>query len=169
MSEQNKPKEISDKTNLLDRMADGLSHFMMIVCVFIFAVMVFSVAYGVLGRYISFIYNPRWTQELAILCMVWLCFLGSGYAIREGLHVRMELINYIVPKKVASALHFLSYVVLLIVNILWIVYGVQTAALTAHAVMPATGWPMPIQYLSLVVGGFYGAAMSLYRLLKGGF
>ena len=64
-----------------DRLADGLSWFMILVCVGIFGIMVFSVSYGVLGRYLPFVKNPRWTQELAILCMVWLCFLGAGYAV----------------------------------------------------------------------------------------
>ena len=52
---------------------------------------------------------------------------------------------------------------------MWVIYGVQLLDLTKMAKMPATGWPMSITYLSVVVGGIYGAAMSVYRLLKGGF
>ena len=81
-----------EEKRLPDKLADGLSGIMIIICVIIFAVMVFAVSYGVIGRYIPFIKNPRWTQELAILCMVWLCFLGSGYGIKEGLHVRSNIL-----------------------------------------------------------------------------
>lgn len=151
-----------------DHVADLISKVMMLLCVAVFAVMVFSVSYGVLGRYISFIHNPRCTQELAILCMVWLCFLGAGYAIKEGLHVRMTIINFVVPKKVGQILHMLAYVLLLAVNVFWIVYGIQLVIATGTARMAATGWPMSLTYLSVVVGGFYGAAMSLCRLVKGG-
>lgn len=151
-----------------DHVADLISKVMMLLCVAVFAVMVFSVSYGVLGRYISFIHNPRWTQELAILCMVWLCFLGAGYAIKEGLHVRMTIINFVVPKKVGQILHMLAYVLLLAVNVFWIVYGIQLVIATGTARMAATGWPMSLTYLSVVVGDFYGAAMSLCRLVKGG-
>lgn len=154
---------------MLDRMADGFSRLMMAVCVLIFAIMVFSVSYGVIGRYIPFIRNPRWTQELAILCMVWLCFLGAGYAIKEGLHVRMTVLEFILPTKVTFVLHRLAYVLLLTVNIVWIIYGWQILDLTKRAKMSATGWPMSVIYLSVLVGGCYGAAMSLYRILKGGF
>lgn len=73
-----------EEKRLPDKLADGLSGIMIIICVIIFAVMVFAVSYGVIGRYIPFIKNPRWTQELAILCMVWLCFLGSGYGSKKG-------------------------------------------------------------------------------------
>ena len=152
----------------VERAADLISKGMMLLCMAVFTVMVFSVSYGVVGRYVSFIRNPRWTQELAILCMVWLCFLGAGYAIKEGLHVRMTIINFVVPKKVGQVLHMLAYVLLLIVNLFWIVYGIQLVAMTGTARMAATGWPLSLNYLSVVIGGFYGACMSLYRILKGG-
>ena len=154
---------------MLDKIAEGVSAVMIIMCVLIFAVMVFAVSYGVIGRYLPFVKNPRWTQELAILCMVWLCFMAAGFAIKEGLHVRMTLISFLVPKKAASFLHMMAYVLLLAVNIMWVVYGVQILALTQRAKMSATGWPMSTIYLSVVIGGAYGAAMSLYRILKGGF
>lgn len=152
----------------MERAADLISRGMMLLCIAVFAVMVFSVSYGVVGRYISFIHNPRWTQELAILCMVWLCFLGAGYAIKEGLHVRMTIINFLVPEKAGKVLHMLAYVLLLAVNVFWVVYGMQLVIATGTARMAATGWPLSLTYLSVVIGGFYGAAMSVYRLLKGG-
>ncbi|MDD3253229.1 MAG: TRAP transporter small permease [Lachnospiraceae bacterium] len=152
-----------------DRFANYFSEFMMTVCIVIFVIMVFSVSYGVAGRYIPFVKNPRWTQELAILCMVWLCFLCAGYAIKEGLHIRMTIINFLVPKKAASALHFCAYVLLLGVNTIWVVYGIQLMNLTKMAKMSATKWPMSLTYLSVVVGGIYGIAMAVYRLVKGGF
>lgn len=161
-------KDTNTKKTALDRFADLFSNIMMLFCVLIFAVMVFSVSYGVLGRYISFIHNPRWTQELAILCMIWLCFVGSGYAIKEGLHVRMTIINFIIPKKPASVLHYLAYVLMLLINLGWVYYGIQTVLLTSRARMSQTGWPMSITYLSLVIGGIFGAFMSVYRLIKGG-
>jgi len=159
----------TEKAGWQERFADGISRFMIMVCVLIFGVMVFSVSYGVLGRYLPFVKNPRWTQELAILCMVWLCFLGAGYAIKEGLHVRMTIINFLVPKKIAVFLHRCAYILLLVINIMWVIYGMQLMELTKKAKMSATGWPMGITYFSVVVGGIYGAAMSLYRIWKGGF
>jgi len=151
------------------RFAEIVSRVMIGICVAIFIAMVISVSYGVIGRYTTFVKAPRWTQEMAILCMVWLCFVGSGLAVKEGLHVRMTIINSIVPKSVAKKLHLGAYVLLLLVNLFWIVYGIQLVVLTRHARMAATGWPMSLTYLSLVVGGFYGFCMSAYRLQKGGF
>lgn len=161
--------QLKDPKSALDKLADGVSLLMLLLCVGIFALMVFSVSYGVIGRYLPFVKNPRWTQELGILCMVWLCFIGAGYAIKEGLHVRMSIIDYLVPKKVAGLLHRAAYGLLLLINLAWVVYGIQLMQLTKTAKMSATRWPMGIIYLSVVIGGIYGAAMALYRLIKGGF
>ncbi len=168
MDKKSKENNVA-KESRLDRIANRISEVMMGLCICVFSVMVFSVSYGVVGRYIPFIQNPRWTQELAILCMVWLCFMGAGYAIKEKLHVRMTVINFLVPKKVAVVLHASAYGLLLIVNIMWVVYGIQLLELTKMAKMSATGWPIGITYLSVVIGGLYGIAMSVYRIVKGGF
>ena len=72
-------------------------------------------------------------------------------------------------EKLASGLHCCAYVLLAAVNIMWIIYGTQLLELTKRAKMSATGWPMGITYLSVVIGGIYGLAMSLYRVWKGGF
>ena len=161
-------KTAAPKKELLDRAADLISGIMIFVCIAFFTVMVFSVAYGVIVRYVPFIRNPRWTQELAILCMVWLCFVSSGYAIKNGLHVRMTILVNLFPAKVRAVITRLTYVLLLAVNVFFVVYGRQLMYLTRRARMSATGWPMKIIYLSVVVGGVYGACMSLYRIIRGG-
>lgn len=160
--------EHPEERSVLDRAADLISRVMIFLCVLLVAVMVFSVTYGVIGRYIPFIRNPRWTQELAILCMVWICFVSAGYAIKNGLHVRMSIVVNLFPEKLRDVVNRVAYLLLVAVNIFWIVYGIQLVGLTGRARMPATGWPMSLTYLSVVVGGVYGALMSLYRLIKGG-
>lgn len=160
-------KEETTKKNILDIVIDWISRFMILVCVLFFAVMVFSVSYGVIGRYVPFIRNPRWTQELAILCMVWLCFVSAGYAIKNGLHVRMTILTGLLPEKAQRVITRCTYVLLLAVNVFFVVYGMQLMHLTRRARMSATGWPMKVTYLPVVVGGVYGACMALYRVIKG--
>lgn len=158
-----------EEKRLPDKLADGLSGIMIIICVIIFAVMVFAVSYGVIGRYIPFIKNPRWTSGtgdsvygMALLSWFWLrnqrrascendrdriyCAEKTGF--------RTSLLCLCIVG--GSQYH---------VDHLW----TQLLELTKRAKMSATGWPMGITYLSVVVGGIYGLAMSLYRVWKGGF
>ena len=151
------------------RFEDFFSSVMLALCVLIFAVMVFSVSYGVLGRYLTFVKAPRWTQELAILCLVWLCFVSAGYAIKVNKHVRMSIIDGIVPKGAVKYFHIGACVFLLLVNLFFVVYGIKLVSLSSKARMAATGWPLNITYFSVVIGGIYGFFMSLGRIIKGGF
>lgn len=162
------PSRSAGPKSRIDRIADLVSSVMLGLCIVIFCVMVFSVSYGVIGCYIPFIRNPRWTQELAILCMVWICFVSSGYAIKNGWHVRITLIERLLPVRIQRVMQVLAYALLLAINVFFVVYGRQIVAMTSRARMSATGWPMSITYLSVIVGGIYGALMSLYRILKGG-
>ena len=146
---------------------DIFSEIMMALCVIIFAVMVFAVCYGVLGRYLTFVKSPRWTQELAILCLVWLCFVSAGYAIKTDKHVRMSVIDRIVPEGWVKYFHLGAYIFLLLVNLFLIVFGIKLVSLSSNAKMAATGWPLNITYYSVVIGGIYGFFMSLGRIIKG--
>ncbi len=149
------------------RFEDVFSEIMLALCVIIFAVMVFSVSYGVLGRYLTFVRSPRWTQELAILCLVWLCFVSAGYAIKTDKHVRMSVIDRMVPEGWVRYFHLGSYIFLLIVNLFLVIYGFRLVSLSSSARMAATGWPLNITYYSVVIGGIYGLFMALGRIIKG--
>lgn len=145
-----------------------VSEIMITLCVAIFLLMVFAVSYGVLGRYLPFVKSPRWTQELAVLCLIWLCFVSAGYAIQKDKHVRMTILVNAFPKKVQKGFLYGAYAILLAISLFWIIYGFKLALLTGKARMAATGWPMSLNYYSLVVGGIYGVIVSLGRIIKGG-
>ncbi len=130
-------------------------------------VMVISVSYAVVGRFILRS-TPRWCEEVGILCMVWLCFLTATMSIRDGIHIRMNILEYIVPASVTKFLHFLSYVVLLVLSAVWIVAGWEVVELTLIPKMPSTQFPMAVLYSSVFVSGILGVIMSLSRLLRGG-
>lgn len=135
----------------------------------VFATMIFSVTYGVIGRFAHFVRQPRWTQEMAVLCLVWLCFASAGYGIYDDKHANMSVFVNLFPLKMRGVLKVLAYVLLLFVNVYWIYYGISLSSLTSMARMSATGWPQSLTYISIVVGGIYGLFMTIGRLLKGGF
>lgn len=157
--------EISKK---YDVFASVFSKIMIAFCALIFAVMIFSVTYGVIGRFAHFVRQPRWTQELAILCLVWLCFASAGYGIYENKHANMTVFVNLFPPVVKKVLGILTYVLLIFVNIYWIYYGISLSSLSSMARMSATGWPQSLNYISIVIGGIYGLFMTIGRLLKGG-
>jgi TRAP-type C4-dicarboxylate transport system permease small subunit len=149
------------------KFADAVYVCIRALCKIICAVMVLSVFYAVLGRFILPT-TPRWCEEVGILCMVWICFLSSTMAIRDGIHVRMDILDYILPRAIAKALHALSYVALLILCLVWIYAGWEVVEMTLRPRMPSTQLPQAVLYGSVFASGIFGVVMTLSRLLRGG-
>ena len=161
-----------DRSELIlkyDRFASLFTKIMVGFCALVFGVMIFAVTYGVIGRVAHFVRQPRWTQELAILCLVWLCFASAGYGIYDNKHANMTIFVNMFPQGVRKVIVILTYVLLLFVNIYWIYYGISLSSLSSMARMSATGWPQSLNYISIVVGGIYGLFMTIGRFIKGGF
>lgn len=152
--------------NGYQKFADIFYQIIQFACKLLFIGMVFSVSYAVFGRFILS-NTPKWSEEIGILCMVWICFLTAALAIRDGIHIRMTIIEFLLPKKVCQVLHFLSYIILLALSIIWTIYGGQVIGLTLVAKMPSTQLPMAVLYGSVGVSGAIGIFMALSRLLKG--
>ena len=136
------------------------------LCKLLLLIMTLSVSYAFVGRFIIK-KTPSWCEELGILCMVWVGLLSSALAIRDGIHIRMTVINYIFSDKVCKTMHFCSYVVLLILNIVWVKYGVQVISLTFRTKMTALQLPQSVLYGSVAVVGVIGIVMTLARMVKG--
>lgn len=80
--------------------ADGihaLEKFEQYVAVFLFNVILFSLAWQALSRKIG---SPAtWTDETARLLFVWMGVLGCHLAQKENIHVRIDAILLALPKK----------------------------------------------------------------------
>lgn len=146
--------------------ADVLYRIIQIVSMGIFVTMIFSVSIAVIGRYI-FNSAPSWTEEVGILCLIYLGFFTAALGIKDGRHIRMNLIDYIFPQKICKIMHFLSYVVLLILSIVLIKIGLDAIKLSWMAKLPATGIRMSFKYGVVYVAAICNVFMALARLLGG--
>ena len=107
-----------------DASLDAVYWLLEILCRLLLLGMVFVVAYAVFGR---FVLNrtPTWAEELAIFFMVWLSFMSSAIAVRDGKHIRMTIISYFLPEKVTTVMHVFSYLMILGIGVLFIFAGMH--------------------------------------------
>ena len=63
---------------------------------------------SVIGRYVPFIPDPSWSEEVVLTCMSYMAVLSAALAIRRGAHIRMTAFDMYLPKKVVKALDILS-------------------------------------------------------------
>ena len=78
---------------------------------------------SVIGRYVSFIPDPSWSEEVVLTCMSDMAVLRAARAIRRGAHIRMTAFDMYLPKKVVKALDILSDVAVMILGVVMMVVG----------------------------------------------
>ena len=47
-------------------------------------------SWAIAGRYIPFIEDPQWSEEIVLTLMVYMAVLSATLAIRKGSHIRMS-------------------------------------------------------------------------------
>lgn len=115
---------------------------------------------SVAGRYISFIPDPSWSEEVILTLMAYMAVLSASLAIRNKSHIRMTALDKYLPKKVVLFLDILGDVAVLTLGIVMIVVGWRYASLIgskgAYVSMPNLSrfwmyFPIPLAGVAMVV------------------
>ena len=78
---------------------------------------------AVCGRYISFIPDPAWSEQVVLTCMIYMAVLSATLAIRRNAHIRMTALDNYLPKKVVMVLDVLSDIAVLALGVILLVQG----------------------------------------------
>ena len=83
---------------------DAIYKVLLVVCkVFLIAdILITSMA--VLGRFVPFIPDPSWTEEVVLTLMTYMAVLSAALAIRKGSHIRMTSFDKYLTKKLLNVL-----------------------------------------------------------------
>ena len=71
--------------------------------------MVLVVCFTVVTRYF-FSYTPSWSEETALLCMVWFGFLSMALGVRDDLHLSITILDKYMSKPAQKYLALFKYV-----------------------------------------------------------
>lgn len=82
---------------------------------------------AVAGRYIPFIPDPSWSEEVVLTFMSYMAVLSAALAIRRGAHIRMTSFDRYLPKTLLHVLDIVADVAVLLLALVMIVVGWQYA------------------------------------------
>ncbi|MDC7125723.1 MAG: TRAP transporter small permease [Spirochaetales bacterium] len=102
---------------------DGVYKVVLFICKLLLIVDIAITAMAVAGRYISFIPDPAWSEEVVLTCMAYMAVLSAALAIRRNAHIRMTAFDRYLPKKVLFILDVVADVAVMILGIVMIVVG----------------------------------------------
>lgn len=139
---------------------DATYKFVMLICKLLLIVDILITCMSVCGRYVSFIPDPAWTEEIVLTCMSYMAVLSAALAIRRGAHIRMTALDSYLPKVLVKALDILADLSVLALAVIMITVGWQYAsgigAKGSYVSMPGLSrfwmyFPVPLAGVAMVI------------------
>lgn len=116
--------------------------------------------FSVLGRYIPFIPDPSWSEEVVLTCMSYMAVLAAALAIRRGAHIRMTAFDTYLPTKLIKVLDVFADIGVLVLAFVMIVVGWKYAStIGAKGTYVSMPWlsrfwmyfPIPVAGVAMVI------------------
>lgn len=102
---------------------DVVYKVVLFICKLLLVADILITSYAVLGRYIPFIADPSWSEEVVLTLMSYMAVLSAALAIRRGAHIRMTAFDNYLPKGVIKFLDILADVAVLALGAIMLVWG----------------------------------------------
>lgn len=101
-------KSFFEKVDKIKPLYDVTYKIMLFICKILLIADILITTLSVMGRYISFIPDPSWSEEIVLTLMSYMAVLSAALAIRRGAHIRMTAFDVYLPKKLIKILDLLS-------------------------------------------------------------
>lgn len=109
------------------KLYDRFYSLIMVICKLLLIADVLITSYAVLGRYVGkyipFLDDPAWSEEIVLTCMIYMAFLSASLAIRRKAHIRMTSLDDYLPKSVVAFLDVFGDVLVLLFSLMMIKEG----------------------------------------------
>ena len=134
--------------------------FVLFVCKLLLTADIVITSVCVVGRYVSFVPDPAWSEEVVLTLMSYMELLSAALAIRRNAYIRMTAFDQYLPKSVIRVLDILADVAVLILGVVMITegfsYAVQIGAKGNYVSMPSVSkfwmyFPIPLAGIAMVV------------------
>ena len=104
---------------------DWTYKILMFVCRILLIGDILITCWSVAGRYIPFITDPHWSEEVVLTLMVYMTVLSASLAIRRAAHIRMTAFDRYLPDKVIKVLDLLADIAVMVLGVYLVVYGIR--------------------------------------------
>ena len=137
----------------------------MISCGFLFALALnFAI---VVGRYV-FHAPIYWAEEAMIFTFAWCVFLGAALVALRSHHLRVELLEWVLPEEARRALAILSHLVTIVLMafVAWHAWSLVAMVQRVQQTSIVGEIPMTVPYGAVLVGSTLLAFASLVRTIE---
>lgn len=162
-----------DRLDKIKPAYDAIYKVVLFVCKIFLIADILITTMSVMGRYISFIPDPSWSEEVVLTLMSYMAVLSAALAIRRGAHIRMTAFDRYLPERLLKVLDIVSDIVVLAFAVVMLVVGTKYATTIGskgtYVSMPSISriWmylPVPVAGVAMIVfelETFYSHVKSL--------
>jgi len=105
---------------------------------FLLAVMTLIILWQIIARFrIIHIISP-WTEEVAMILLVWFVLTGAAIGVRKHLHIGVEFVTTLFPERVQRILMIVVNILLALFSVFLLVKGAELAWALKDTDTPAT-------------------------------
>ncbi|WP_078430039.1 TRAP transporter small permease [Alkalihalobacterium alkalinitrilicum] len=142
---------INKYVQFIDRINSWVFNFIAIV----FGIVTLLTIYQVFARYV--LKSPLvWSEAIVRYSMVWVVLLGTAIALRKGMLISVEVLLFLVSKKIKKILQVLIMLVNIVFLVLLVKYGLDIMSSLAHQKTGSINIPVSWIYAAIPAGSFLG-------------
>lgn len=142
-------------------MLDKLSDWLIRLGAAGLVVMTAVIGWQVFGRFVLQS-SPSWSEQAALLLMIWYVLFAAAAGVREGFHIRIALLEDMSSTVMARRVRITIHCLVALFGAVLFIYGSQLVWLVRDHVIPSLGLSRGFAYIPLPVSGLL---MTIFALV----
>ncbi len=144
------------------------------ICKLLLVADILITSMSVLGRYVSFVPDPSWSEEVVLTLMSYMAVLSAALAIRRGAHIRMTALDVYLPKKLLKMLDLVADVFIMVLAFVMVIvgwkYAINIGSKGVYVSLPKLSrfwmyFPIPVAGVAMIIFELE----AIYNHIKGFF
>lgn len=131
---------------------DALAKLCILVCAISLVTLVATFGWLVFGRYVLNV-TPTWVEQLALLLICYITFLGAGVGVHEGTHLGVTMFRDAMPGPVKRFVLFLTDLILAVFGGIMLVASIELFNFGWSTLLPMLNIPESFRTLSSILCG----------------
>lgn len=163
---------IFEKIDKIRPVYDVADKVVLFICKLLLIVDILITTMSVIGRYVPFVPDPAWSEEVVLTCMSYMAVLSAALAIRKGAHIRMTAFDRYLPKGLLKFLDILADICVFVLAFVMVTvgwkYAQQIGSRGTYVSMPSVSrfwmyFPVPLAGFAMIIFEIE----ALYNHIKG--
>ena len=97
----------------------------MLICKLLLIADIVITSMAVAGRYIEWIPDPAWSEQMVLTFMVYMAVLSATLAIRRRAHIRMTSFDKYLPNGLVKFLDLVGDIAVFALGVVMLIYGIK--------------------------------------------